>query len=71
MGSVGSEGGIEMGGKAAGGTHGVGGSVGKYPSLRGSVGGRSFGDRIIAWVGDGRESSAGQRLCPQLLLRGG
>lgn len=47
----------------------MGGSVGKYPPLHGGVGGGSIGDRITAWVRDGRESSAGQRPCPQLLLQ--
>lgn len=41
----------------------MGGSVGKYPLLHGR---RSIGDRITVCVGDGRESSAGLGLNPQL-----
>lgn len=47
----------------------MGGSVGKYPLLHGGAEGGNIGDRITAWVGDGRKSSASQRPCPQLLLQ--
>ena len=51
-----------MGDKATGGiaVWGGGGGGGTLP-LVGGAGGGSFGDRIPAWVGDHRESRAGQR----------